>query len=364
MQIFLSYASEDKDVAEPIAFSLRARGHSVFLDRDDLPAGGEYDRRIEAAVGQSGLFVFLISPASVAKGRFTLTELEFARRKWRKADGHILPVMIGETPMDTVPSFLKAVTLLEPKGNVAAEVASAVDATASATVQASVLLFTVAGAISGALTTPLLNVLDDVSWLSGHNLGSVPLNIVLAGTAFALALAAILVLQLRFQPRQLLIIVAVLGGWYLALEVFIQRDASPPKGLGEAQELSELDLQCQAIEAGTLTATPELERSCIERKLATTETELARTKGYWSSLITHGLSGAIGALITVLGVPLATRRRFAVVGMVAATGAGIVVAVAFFVAVSAIAALLPLEFYTLFIPWQAAVAGVIGRYLR
>ena len=36
MQIFLSYASEDKAVAEPIAFSLRARGHKVFLDRDDL----------------------------------------------------------------------------------------------------------------------------------------------------------------------------------------------------------------------------------------------------------------------------------------------------------------------------------------
>ncbi len=135
MRIFLSYASEDKAVAETIAFSLRARKHTVFLDRDDLPAGGEYDRRIEQAVSQAGLLVFLISPESVARGRFTLTELEFARSKWRKADGHVLPVMIAPTAMTEVPGFLKSVTILEPKGNAAAEVASAVDAMASSTVR-------------------------------------------------------------------------------------------------------------------------------------------------------------------------------------------------------------------------------------
>jgi hypothetical protein len=31
MKIFLSYATEDKGIAEPIAFSLRARDHKVFL---------------------------------------------------------------------------------------------------------------------------------------------------------------------------------------------------------------------------------------------------------------------------------------------------------------------------------------------
>ena len=68
MQIFLSYAAEDKDIAEPVAFALRARGHKVFFDRDDLPPGGEYDMRIEKAVGQSALFVFLLSQNSIARG--------------------------------------------------------------------------------------------------------------------------------------------------------------------------------------------------------------------------------------------------------------------------------------------------------
>jgi TIR domain len=84
LQIFLSYAAENKDIAEPIAFSLRARGHKVFFDRDDLPPGGEYDKRIQKAVERSALFVFLLSPAAIGKGRFTLTELEFARRYTRR----------------------------------------------------------------------------------------------------------------------------------------------------------------------------------------------------------------------------------------------------------------------------------------
>ena len=49
MKIFLSYASEQKDHAERIAFSLRQRVHVVFLDRDDLPPGSSYDDKIEKA---------------------------------------------------------------------------------------------------------------------------------------------------------------------------------------------------------------------------------------------------------------------------------------------------------------------------
>ena len=69
MQIFLSYASEQKAIAEPIAFSLRKRGHQVFLDRDDLPAGQSFDDQIAAAIAASDFFIFLASPESVAKDR-------------------------------------------------------------------------------------------------------------------------------------------------------------------------------------------------------------------------------------------------------------------------------------------------------
>jgi hypothetical protein len=127
LKIFLSHASQDRAIAESIVFSLRGRGYEVFLDRDDLPAGASFDQQIERAINESDTFVFLISPDSVAGGRYTLTELMLARRKWPDPNGRVLPVMVHETPLDQVPSYLKAVTILEPVGNTTAETSAAVD---------------------------------------------------------------------------------------------------------------------------------------------------------------------------------------------------------------------------------------------
>jgi tetratricopeptide (TPR) repeat protein len=127
LKIFLSYASQDQATAEAVAFSLRSRQYQVFLDRDDLPPGESYDQRIERAVNDSEMFIFLVSPDSIAEGRYTLTELSFARRKWPDANGRVLPVMARKTPLEQAPSYLKAVTVLEPAGNIAAETSAAVD---------------------------------------------------------------------------------------------------------------------------------------------------------------------------------------------------------------------------------------------
>lgn len=132
MKIFVSHASENKAAAESITFSLRNRGHVVFLDHDDLPAGNTYDQRIESAIKDSDLFIFLISPSSLAQGRYTLTELAFARRRWPNPNRHILPVMAVKTPFNVIPEYLKAVTILEPQGNITPETSAAVDALASA----------------------------------------------------------------------------------------------------------------------------------------------------------------------------------------------------------------------------------------
>jgi hypothetical protein len=127
MRIFLSYASPDKSDAESIAFALRSRRYLVFLDRDDLPAGRSYDEQIERAVEKSQIFIFLVSPNSVAEGGYALTELLFARKKWKNPSGRVLPIMVRKTPLDKVPPYLKAVTILEPTGNIAAETSAAVD---------------------------------------------------------------------------------------------------------------------------------------------------------------------------------------------------------------------------------------------
>lgn len=111
MRIFLSYPSELKATAEPIAFSLRSRGHK------DLPPGRSYDDQIEHAIKQSDILIFLIAPASVERGRYTLTEMEFARSAWSHPADRVLPVLVEPTDLTKVPPFLKGVTILEPQGN-------------------------------------------------------------------------------------------------------------------------------------------------------------------------------------------------------------------------------------------------------
>ena len=126
MKIFLSYASEEAKIAEEIQLALTAGGHDVFFDRTSLPAGGDYNARIRKAIEDNDGMIFLISPHSIAKGSYALTELKFAREKWKHPRGCVLPVMAVPTDYDAIPVFLKAVTILEPEGSLAAEVAAAV----------------------------------------------------------------------------------------------------------------------------------------------------------------------------------------------------------------------------------------------
>jgi hypothetical protein len=128
MKIFLSHASEDRSLAREIQLALLGSGHQVFFDEESLPAGGDYHTRIRGEVNGSDLFIFLISPHSLSSGKYTLSELKYAQRKWPHPREHVLPVMIKSVPLEQINEYLKAVTILEPVGNIAAEVAAEVAA--------------------------------------------------------------------------------------------------------------------------------------------------------------------------------------------------------------------------------------------
>jgi len=125
--IFLSYSSLQSEAATRIELSLKGEGHSVFRDRSALPPGESFDARIRAAIEESDLFIFLISRESVSEGHYTLTELKFAEEKWGHPAGHVLPVLTEAVPKEGIPEFLRAVTMLQPRGDLAAEVTAEVD---------------------------------------------------------------------------------------------------------------------------------------------------------------------------------------------------------------------------------------------
>ena len=122
MKIFLSYASQDREPAHSIYLALRDQGHKVFFDRTDLPAGEEFHNRIRAAIEDSQLFLFLISPNAIDAGSYTLTELDIAE----KANVRRLPAALGKLDVGQLPAALKAVTFLESDGNLPAAVAAEV----------------------------------------------------------------------------------------------------------------------------------------------------------------------------------------------------------------------------------------------
>ena len=127
MKIFISYASEYGDLAERLSLAFEAEGHASFLDRTRLRPGQTYNSELRDAIAVCDLFVFLVSPESVAPGSYARAELSLAEQRWRHPSRRVLPVLVAPTPFDSIPPYLAAVTLLQPQGEVTAETVAAVD---------------------------------------------------------------------------------------------------------------------------------------------------------------------------------------------------------------------------------------------
>ncbi len=85
-----------------------------------------FDAELREAIADCDVFIFLVSPESVATGSYALAELNLAQQRWRHPRGRVLPVVVAPTPMASIPQYLKAVTLLQPQGELVAETLAAV----------------------------------------------------------------------------------------------------------------------------------------------------------------------------------------------------------------------------------------------
>jgi len=122
MKIFLSYAHQDREAANAIYLALADQGHKVFFDRRNLAAADPFHNSIRAAIESAHLLIFLISPDAVDAGSYTLSELEIGQ----KAGVKILPVMLRQTEIATLPVVLRSITFYRPDGDLAAGVAAEV----------------------------------------------------------------------------------------------------------------------------------------------------------------------------------------------------------------------------------------------
>lgn len=98
--VFLSYASQDAEVARRIADALRAAGVEVWFDQSELRGGDAWDQKIRRQIKECALFMPIISDTTQerAEGYFRLEwKLAVDRSHLIADDAHFLfPVVISE----------------------------------------------------------------------------------------------------------------------------------------------------------------------------------------------------------------------------------------------------------------------------
>ena len=352
MRIFLTFASEQQDVADSILLALRNRGHEVFFSHDDLPPGESFDGRIQKAIARSDLLVFLVSPESVMKGRYTLTELAFARDQWPSPRGRVLPVLVGPTGMASVPNYLKAVTVLEPAGNIAAETAAAVDRLRDRSRSRSIGMFALLGLATGMLSDlafefPLRPLMVSFLIKSGPDPTTV-----LPGAIFGLLVAAC-TWWYGTRDRFLLFVAFAFTvlAWILAYDSTVVVNTT----LGQFKK----QISSNAEPASSATKAPAGGDVTSDSEKAESE-ETPRQEALYIPFFT-GASGIVGGLVggfvTIFGVSIANQRfrRFEF-WMTTILVAGVLGAL---LEVARLGE--HLAFFVLFTIWQAAVISLIAR---
>jgi hypothetical protein len=359
VNIFLSFASEQKDDAELIAMALRERGYAVFFSKDTLPKAETFDLRIEKAVTEADLFIFLISPAAITKGKYTLTELSYARQKWKNPSGRVLPVMVEPTPIDSLPSYLRAVGILEPEGSLPADTAFEADKLLKSRAKSRhnlVYYFMAAGALTGVLSyfaffnAPVLRLSIFYDPFFAHensiNAKTGPTT-TLPGLLFGSLIA---ICNFVFGLRDKVLIVTIVGittiGWVLAFDTTM----SVMDGLGsykktiaathEDAESSDKSNQAEAIEAAS-------------------KIEYLPFRGAISGLA----GGFVGVLVTVFGILIANSRLRRFNDLLPIVVAGAVLGATVEVVVATLNSS-SLGVLLVFVVWQSAVAGLIAHALR
>jgi TIR domain-containing protein len=376
VKIFISYASEQRPIAEKIAFTLRGRGHLTIFDKDDLPPAQSYDEQIARAIGQVELMVFLISPESVASGRYTLTELLFARKRWPSASGRVLPVLVSPTPIAQIPVYLSSIQILTPEGNTAAEVAAEVDQITPTAKPGRILPIAIAMGVASGLISAFVNWSNASAWAAvkaaiGQALGPwigfllEPLGAA-APYVFPLVIGTLLVFWDRMPaPRALLTFPIVAAGWicayWLAYMIVLQYDQSFVRvGMPSAPQAE----QCSSPSGeGLAELSPE---AAAKRQSLCDEIDKYRRQiepvferlGTVIQIFAGLAAGFTGALITALGLGRISRRMRGLDAITLITLVGMAAGILLVMRNAQ-----ENRYLLLFVVWQPAVAAAIAWQL-
>ena len=98
--VFISYSHDDSEAAARVAMRLAAANIPVWLDKERLLAGADYERNLEHAVRDAcSFFISLISRNTEASAeRYVHKERAWATSRFQEGFVFYVPVVIDETP--------------------------------------------------------------------------------------------------------------------------------------------------------------------------------------------------------------------------------------------------------------------------
>jgi hypothetical protein len=117
MQVFISYACEDRELAKRLSQRLENAGFEVWLDESNILPGDNWAEKVSQALKQSEAMVVLISPAAM-ESKWVRHEIEYALGA-KEYSGRLVPVFVGprdKIPEDRLPWILRRLRGIELKG--------------------------------------------------------------------------------------------------------------------------------------------------------------------------------------------------------------------------------------------------------
>lgn len=102
--VFISYSSEDENIAQELAAALTELGVKNFLDKKDIAPGEDINKKIKKELSECSAVIVIVSPAT-ARSSWVPFEIGHAMAKQKK----ILPFLTHQSLEDGLPSYLRAI---------------------------------------------------------------------------------------------------------------------------------------------------------------------------------------------------------------------------------------------------------------
>lgn len=102
--IFISYSREDYLFVENLSNTLRDKGIQIWLDRENIPAGTDWQKAIETGLLGASLIIYVASKHSATSQWMNVELATFLQLKKR-----IIPIVLDEAGARNLPSPLKQI---------------------------------------------------------------------------------------------------------------------------------------------------------------------------------------------------------------------------------------------------------------